>query len=96
MKLVWSRHALEDRRGIHTYIEADDPRAAADVDENRGRHQAPRRLPESGRPGRVIGTRELLIARTSYIAPYILAGDTVRILRVIHGARIWPDAIADD
>ena len=36
------------------------------------------------------GTRELVIARTLYIAPYQIIGDTVRILRVIHAARMWP------
>jgi toxin ParE1/3/4 len=41
-------------------------------------------------------TRELVIARTPYIAPYRIEGEVVRILRVIHGARIWPDEIPDD
>ena len=38
------------------------------------------------------GTRELVIARTSYIAPYEIGDDVVRILRIIRGARMWPDA----
>ena len=93
MKLVWSRRALEDRRAIFDYIEADNPRAAVLVDDRI--RDATRRLiefPESGRPGRVEGTRELVIARTPYIAPYETGDGVVRILRVIHGARIWPDA----
>lgn len=55
---------------------------------------ATRRLidfPDSGRLGRVEGTRELVITRTPYVAPYRIEGDIVRILGVIHGARIWPD-----
>lgn len=61
--------------------------------------EAARRLidfPQSGRPGRVDGTRELVIARTSYVAPYLVDGNVVRILRVIHGARIWPVEIPDE
>jgi toxin ParE1/3/4 len=41
-------------------------------------------------------TRELVITRTPYIAPYRIEGDVVRILRVIHGAQIWPDEISDE
>lgn len=91
MKLAWSQRAASDRLAIFLWIAEDDPRAAASVDERI--EQAARRLidfPDSGRPGRVEGTRELVIARTPYVAPYKVEGDTVRILRVIHGARMWP------
>jgi addiction module toxin, RelE/StbE family len=53
------------------------------------------RHPESGRIGRVDGTRELVIDRTPYIAAYRIAGDTVRILRVLHGAQQWPNALLE-
>ncbi|HET6521471.1 MAG TPA: type II toxin-antitoxin system RelE/ParE family toxin, partial [Geminicoccaceae bacterium] len=46
--------------------------------------------PESGRPGRVPGTRELVVSGTPYIVPYRVQGNTVQILRVLHGARKWP------
>ena len=70
MKLGWSQRALEDRRAIFDYIEMDDPRAAIRVDD-RIRDAIWRLIefPESGRPGRVAATRELIIARTPYIAP---------------------------
>ena len=97
MRLVWSQRALEDRRAIYSYIEVDDPHAAVMVDE-RIATAVPRlvEFPESGRPGRVDDTRELVIASTPYIASYRIAGDVVRILRGIHGARIWPDAMPDE
>lgn len=91
MKLAWSQRAASDRLAIFLWIAEDDPRAAASVDERI--EQAARRLidfPDSGRPGRVEGTRELVIARTPYVALYKVEGGTVRILRVIHGARMWP------
>lgn len=59
MKLAWARFALTDRDEIFSYIEVDNPRAAAEIDERIA--LAVRRLlqfPESGRPGRVAGTRE--------------------------------------
>lgn len=92
MKLVWSAFALSDRDGIFTHIEAHSPAAAIAVDERIA--AAARRLrdfPESGRPGRVAGTRELVITATPYIAAYAVGDGTVRILRVLHGAQQWPE-----
>ncbi|WP_374200774.1 type II toxin-antitoxin system RelE/ParE family toxin [Inquilinus sp. Marseille-Q2685] len=54
------------------------------------------RLPALGRPGRIAGTRELVIRRTSYILVYRLAGDTVEILRILHSARQWPAELGDE
>lgn len=95
MKLVWSALSLLDRDGIFTHIEADNPLAAAIVDERIV--NATRRLldfPESGRPGRIAGTRELVIAGTPYVAAYMFTETGVRILRVLHGAQQWPDMLA--
>jgi toxin ParE1/3/4 len=47
--------------------------------------------PHIGKPGRVPGTRELIIAGTPYIIPYQVSGDQLQILRVYHGARQWPE-----
>lgn len=97
MKLTWSRHALADRDNIFTHIEADNPKAAVHVDEQIA--FSIRRLaefPESGRIGRVAATRELVIPRTPYIAAYIVTADAIRILRILHGAQIWPDEIDPD
>ncbi|MCX4151760.1 MULTISPECIES: type II toxin-antitoxin system RelE/ParE family toxin [Paraburkholderia] len=96
MRLEWSAFAIEDRDAIFDYIEEDSPHAAVVVDD-RIRVQVKQLLqfPDTGRPGRVEGTRELVISRTPYIAAYRIAGDTVRILRVLHGAQLWPDEMMD-
>ncbi len=47
--------------------------------------------PGMGRPGRVDGTREFVVAGTPYIIPYRVRGETVELLAVMHGARRWPD-----
>lgn len=94
MRLVWAQYALEDRRELYDHIEADDPRAAALVDTRIA--EAVTRLidfPESGRQGRVEGTRELVVSRTPCIVAYRIIGETVRILRVLHGAQLWPDEL---
>ena len=94
MKLLWSAFALSDRDRIFAYIEAENPDAAIAVDERIA--AAVRRLkefPESGKLGRVPGTRELVIPGTPYVAAYVTTTSRVRILRVLHGAQQWPDQL---
>lgn len=94
MKLEWSLFALTDREQIFDYIEADNTRAAIALDNNI-EVQVERLLqfPQSGRIGRMEGTRELVVVGTPYIAIYCLRDDIVRIVRVLHGARPWPEEI---
>jgi toxin ParE1/3/4 len=49
-----------------------------------------KQFPALGRPGRVAGTRELVVSGTPYIVPYRVRGDTVELLLVLHAARKWP------
>lgn len=71
MRLEWSPFALEDRDNIFDYIEQESPRAAVIVDDHiRDQVAGLVKFPEAGRPGRLQGTRELAINRTSYIAAY--------------------------
>jgi toxin ParE1/3/4 len=96
MRLEWSAYALADRIAIFDYIEADGPQAAIAVDERiREQVETLARFPQSGRLGRVEGTRELVISRTPYIVAYRIATDTVRILRVLHGAQRWPEGLSE-
>jgi toxin ParE1/3/4 len=91
LKLELSAWAQADRDAIFDYIEADNPRAAVTADRRiSDRVKLLGRLPRSGRPGRVEGTRELVITRTPYIVTYRIVGATVRILRVLHSSRRWP------
>ena len=90
MKLVWTRQAREDRKAIRENIAADNPSAALDLDELLSEKAA--RLvdhPGLGRLGRLQSTREL-VAHRNYILIYDVAGDLVRVLRVLHAARQWP------
>jgi toxin ParE1/3/4 len=97
VKLVWSPLALADREAIFKHIQEQSPLGADAVDQ-RIEVAAGRLLPfpQSGRPGRVPGTRELVIQRTPFIAAYTLSSDTVYILRVLHGAQRWPAKFSVD
>jgi addiction module RelE/StbE family toxin len=95
MRLEWSVFSLADRTSIFDYIETDNPRAAIAVDDRIERRvEGLMQFPEMGRPGRIEGTRELVISGTPHIAVYRIMGDTVLILRVLHGAQQWPDEMA--
>jgi toxin ParE1/3/4 len=93
MTPVWSPEAIDDLAALRAYIEQDDPaaaqRAALHILQNV--ETLLPKSPEMGRPGRVPGTRELVIPRTPFIVPYRLAGNTIQILRVFHGAHRWPE-----
>jgi addiction module RelE/StbE family toxin len=73
------------------FIGRDNRRAAANVAARI--RKAVARLadfPGLGRPGRVPGTRELVVEGTPYIVAYHAVDDQVEILRVLHGSRRWP------
>jgi toxin ParE1/3/4 len=64
-----SAWAQAGRDSIFDTIEADNSRAAVAVDKRiSDRVNSLGRLPRSDRPGRVEGTRELVITRTPYMA----------------------------
>jgi addiction module RelE/StbE family toxin len=90
MVLKWTRTALANLVAIVEYIEKDGPeRAQSFAREMRAKTNNLVEFPELGRPGRVTGTRELVI-HPNYIVPYRVRGDAVEILRVQHAARRWP------
>jgi toxin ParE1/3/4 len=94
MNIIWSPEAIQDLISLRAYIAEESPAGARritlrilhDVEVLLADH------PEMGRPGRVPGTRELVIPRTAYIVPYRMRRGTIQILRVFHGARRWPDS----
>jgi len=47
--------------------------------------------PKLGSPGRVPGTRELVIPKTPYVIPCRVRGSTIEIARVYHSSRRWPE-----
>jgi toxin ParE1/3/4 len=91
VRLRWTRAANRDLDSIEEYIAADNPGAAIDTILQILRHVAMLgQHPGMGRPGRVKGTRELVIAGLPYVVPYLHEGDTLTVLRVLHGAMKWP------
>lgn len=91
MKIVWSRRAVQHLVSLRAYIAKDSEQNAALV--------AKRILesvdllqtqPEIGRPGRVLGTRELVVPNTPYIIPYRVRRERLELIAVFHGHQKWP------
>ena len=92
MLVKWLQVALANLNAEAEYIARDSPAAAGDnVDLIIKAVDQLRRFPAIGRPGRVAGTRELVVTGTPYIVPYRIRGGYVQILRVFHGAGRWPE-----
>ncbi len=91
MKLIWQPQAEEDRVSIYDFIDADRPQAAVDVDDRiLEAISSLERFPFRGRPGKIRGTRELVISDTRYVVAYALRDEEILILRILDGARRWP------
>jgi toxin ParE1/3/4 len=97
LRLVWTENALDDRMGIFDYIAEDNFAAAVRIDDRIERHTGQlEQWAETGRNGRVEGTRELVIADTPYVVVYSIAGEQVVVWRVLHGAMQWPPVSAPE
>ena len=91
MEIKWVRLALDDLDAAGEFIARENPKAAGRVLKRIWNAvQLLAEHPDAGRPGRVPGTRELVIADTPFIIPYRVVEKTVQILRVMHGKRQWP------
>jgi len=92
MRVRWLRKALRNLDDEATYVAADDTAAARLVVKRVLDAVAMlAEQPGLGRPGRVPGTRELIVAKTRYIVPYRVRGETVEVLRVFHTSRRLPE-----
>jgi toxin ParE1/3/4 len=84
MKLTWSPEAIDDLVSLRAQISGDDPAAAKRV-ALLILHCIEELLPPNlqlGHPGRVPGTRELVIPKTPFIVPYRVHNEMLQILRV--------------
>ena len=94
MQVRWLAKALENLDDEAELIARDDPAAArAVVRRIRYAIYNLNANPALGRPGRIQGTRELLVPGTPYIVPYRIRPrpNRVEVLRVFHASRRLPE-----
>ena len=89
-ELEWKASAVADLMEIVDYISDNNPDAAHAL-MNEIQHKVAKlpAYPKRGRPGRVEGTRELVV-HPNYIVIYAENRATVTVLRVLHAAQMWP------
>ena len=92
MRIRWTEPATRDLFQIADYLEKHGSSAVArhitlSIYERVGTLA---QFPEQGRTGRKSGTRELVLSGLPYLAVYRLGGVAIEILRILHGAQIWP------
>ena len=94
MRVRWLVRALANLDAEAEFISRDKPQAAARLVQTiRKSVDLLQRNPALGRPGRVAGTRELVVPGTPYIVPYRIRDNEIHVLRVFHGARKWPSQL---
>jgi toxin ParE1/3/4 len=95
MTVRWSRLAVEDIRSLHRYLNERNSKAATriarTITSTVNGHLSQNFM--LGHPGRVPGTRELVIPQTPYIVPYRVHLGYVEILRVYHHGQPWPEQL---
>ena len=93
MRVRFTRLALQDIDDAYDFIAHDSPQNADLVIERIERSvDTILAQPAIGRPGRITGTREFIVARTPYILVYRERRSELQILTVLHTSRKYPAA----
>ena len=91
MEIRWSPESAADFAGIVEYIHKENPSASDRVAQTiYDSATSLESFPNRGRPGRIDGTRELVLAPLPFILIYRVKRETVEIVRVLHGLQCWP------
>ena len=94
LPIQWTESAWEDLDGISDYLLGEGLSFDAVEAYVKRIFKAPEHLatlPGAGKPGRMQGAREWLVKDTPYTLIYDLPTGKVRILRVMHGGRQFPE-----
>jgi toxin ParE1/3/4 len=91
MRIIYLSSAVLDLAELRSYISVSYPNLAQDIGDKLTSLNSLARSPNLSKPGRVFGTRELIIPKAvgkrTYVVVYRVVGDEVQILRVLAGTR---------
>ena len=95
MIVIWSPEALFDLADLRDYIAEDNSDAARrvaiaivqTVEEGLSMNS------KLGHPGRVRGTRELVMPKMPFIVAYRIRTNVLEVLGVYHTSRRWPERL---
>lgn len=93
MRVRWTRPALVKLAAIQDYIAEDSPTAAKRIVQSiRADVSRLADFPAMGRPGRVAGTRELVVNKGRHVVAYRVQGQVVEIMTVLDARQEWPQS----
>ena len=91
MRVKWLKRAIRSLDAAMAHIAQDDEETAGDIsDYIHARVESLQEQPHQGRPGRIFGTRELVIDNYPFIVPYRVKDEEIQILRIFHTSRKPP------
>jgi len=94
MRLRYTQRAKTDLSEIYDFVAQENRHAAARImTKIRDTLSSLIANPFMGRPGRIDGTRELIVTHFPFIVAYRLQNKDIQVLAIIHTARLWPDAL---
>jgi len=89
--IVWSATAADQLEELDWYLLERNPDAADDaIYKIHAVIGTLSEFPEIGRPGRVLGTRELVISGSPYLTIYEVKRRNVHLIALLHGAQKCP------
>jgi toxin ParE1/3/4 len=92
LRVRWTQLAADDLSSAYEFLVEQNRSAAGKlIDRILTAIEVLGRFPEMGRPGRVDGTRELVVA--PFIVAYRVTRTEVQILSILHAARKWPEKL---
>lgn len=96
--ILWANRALGDFNQQIEYIAASSPKGARLVAERLIKAIGNLARTASGRIGRLPGTYEKFVPKTSFIVVYTKdeSANTITIVRIIHASREWLDGTLPD
>ena len=92
MRIRWTKPAANDLTHIADYTKEHFGSSQAHV-AVLAIYEAAKSLeahPHRGRPGRKAKNREMVVPGLPFVMAYRIRGDTIEIIRILHGAQRWP------
>ena len=89
MQVQWTNKAKTRLEEIEAYIAQESPTTAKKLIFTIIKKTATQlsKYPDSGKPGRLMGTRELLFSDTPYLVVYTVRSNIVTVLTIFHTAK---------
>jgi plasmid stabilization system protein ParE len=94
LKVVWSSRSIDQLQALREFIAKDSESSAAAIARRiLDAIELLKSHPNLGRPGRITGTRELIVPQTPFVVPYRVRAGRLELIGIFHGRQRWPDRL---